>query len=156
MRVASLPVPAVVGTATNGVSGPVYGSCGPTFSRWSVTDVPVRSSPAIALAASRTLPPPIPRTTSIPSPRKRATASSTWPGEGSPETVRSSEVRPANSRASTSSVQRGLSRKESSPGHDQDASAMAGERCGQGGERAPSEVDPRQAPDGEGPERASV
>ena len=44
------PVPAVVGTATNGTDGPGYGRPGPTPSRWSRTLVPVRRSPAMALA----------------------------------------------------------------------------------------------------------
>ena len=96
--VTSLPVPAVVGTARNGVAGPVYGTPRPTPSRWSRAVVPLRSRPAMAFAASRTLPPPIPTTTSGGSCRRAATAASTSSGDGSPVTARCSQAMPASPR----------------------------------------------------------
>lgn len=116
--VASLPVPAVVGTATNGIAGPRYGSSAPIPSRWSMTELPGISSPATALAVSSTLPPPTPRTTStgalLPLPgaarpaepaRTRATISSTSAGEGSPDTPSTATSTPLDSSAPRSRAQ---------------------------------------------------
>ena len=72
-----------------------------------MTLVPVRSRPAIAFAASSTLPPPMPSTTSIAASRFAATAESTTAGLGSSVTATSpATVTPAARRPSRSASRR--------------------------------------------------
>ena len=66
LRVTSEPVPAVVGTATQGRPGSVIGRPAPITSRWSSGSAPVVARTAAALATSRALPPPKPSTASQP------------------------------------------------------------------------------------------
>jgi hypothetical protein len=95
--VTSEPVPAVVGTATQGAVGPVTGRPAPTTSRWSDGSPPVPSRAATALPRSRTLPPPMATTTSAPSSLAVAVAATASATVGSPATVTTVDGRPTGS-----------------------------------------------------------
>jgi hypothetical protein len=85
--VASLPVPAVVGTAIKGIFVPSCTLPSPTPSTYAITDSVFENIADMAFPASITLPPPTATTTSISKPRYSETALSICSGEGSPETL---------------------------------------------------------------------
>ena len=87
LRVTSEPVPAVVGTATQGSPGASIGRPAPITSRWSRGSLPDMPRTAAALATSSALPPPNPRTASQPDSASSATAARTRPIDGSAATA---------------------------------------------------------------------
>ena len=101
LRVTSVPVPAVVGIATNGADGCVSGLPRPMTSRYSSRSSEFANSAAIALPVSSTLPPPKPTTRSQRSCLASSRPSSTRRVVGSPATCRMVVATPC--RASTAS-----------------------------------------------------
>ena len=83
LRVTSEPVPAVVGTATQGRPGLSIGRPAPMTSRCSRGSIPEVASTAAALATSIALPPPNPSTASQPASASSAMAARTRSIDGS-------------------------------------------------------------------------
>ena len=100
-RVASAPVPAVVGTATNGSGSRSNTRPVPITSTYSRTDPIFATNAAIAFPASTTAPPPTASTHSQPAPFATATPDSTPSIVGSPATANTTTSIPAASSKAT-------------------------------------------------------
>ncbi len=107
LRVTSEPVPAVVGMAIKGRGACVRLLPPPMTSRYSSTSPGLAARAAMALPASRALPPPKPMTRSLPAVLTAATPSRITSTVGSPETANNATCCASRTRRSGSSAAAG-------------------------------------------------